>query len=542
MHTLVVQAADKSGRPDNGDEIFVFNADNPLLFEEIDEFASTFCHGTARFSMPAGHYWAVADFLTGRTSGNRPAYTQRLVVLPQFTVSGRTTTVPLSARAATSEASFTTPRPTRPGFTIWTIARYGPHKSRSGVESNSLFGPLWISPLRTKHTIGTLISTTETTRSSPSAGGASYYYLLDYVSPPDVIPPQHFLVNPASLATVHQRFFSTARQQISWEVAGGDQEQIHDPFTILGVSGRRTIPGTQTLYFTGGTEFAWKSLSETVSAPLTGDASRPYSLLAGQNLTENFGEVPLHPQPNVQLAASSFAAEFPQMPSAFRSGNDLFFVVNPFSDSSNDFGHVNLIQSVGHYALRQNGKQIADGSFFGFVHVKVSPQPSSITLSASSTEKHPAGLSPHTFTVWTLRTAAQPRAVVSRAWHCYDARFQWTQRCAVQPLLTLDYQVSRLGLDGVTPAGQQAIFVHVGHIQLARPSAIVSATAQVSFDAGKTWQPATVTRVSAGNYRVTFSAPASGDVTLRFMASDAAGGSISDTITNAYAVGPPAIP
>jgi hypothetical protein len=71
----------------------VFSADNfnrhadPFLNENI----SFFYPGTARYSVPAGHYWAIGDFLNfTRTSGSK-----RLVVLPQFSVTGQHTRVRL---------------------------------------------------------------------------------------------------------------------------------------------------------------------------------------------------------------------------------------------------------------------------------------------------------------------------------------------------------------------------------------------------------------------------------------------------------------
>jgi hypothetical protein len=136
-----------------------------------------------------------------------------------------------------------------------------------------------------------------------------------------------------------------------------------------------------------------------------------------------------------------------------------------------------------------------------------------------------------------MRSAPSP-AVVPRSWVCVTLQFNPTRKCVVEPMLTLNYQVRALGLNGIVPAGPQAISVSVGHIQLAPRSAIVSAKAQVSWDNGLFWQPATTTRTSEGTYLVTFNPPAGVDVTLRFAASDAAGGSISETITDAYAVGP----
>jgi hypothetical protein len=142
-----------------------------------------------------------------------------------------------------------------------------------------------------------------------------------------------------------------------------------------------------------------------------------------------------------------------------------------------------------------------------------------------------------TDTTWTMHTNTDQSATVPRSWECTNANFELIKHCAVQPMLTLNYQVSGIGLNGVTPAGPETINVHVGHIEPGPQSAIKSAAALVSWDNGLFWQPATVTRTSAGNYRVSFSPPAGVNVSLKFTATDAAANSISETITDAYAVG-----
>ena len=55
----------------------------------------------------------------------------------------------------------------------------------------------------------------------------------------------------------------------------------------------------------------------------------------------------------------------------------------------------------------------------------------------------------------------------------------------------------------------------------------------MSFDGGKTWHQAAVTG-STGGYTASFTAPAGAKVSLRTGAADAAGGTITETIINAY--------
>ena len=82
MHELTVTGTNQAGRPDTGDEVVVLNAADWRTFGDPVEAVSTFYHGSARYSVPAGTYWAFAWFAgTGKS-----AATLRMDVLPQFTV------------------------------------------------------------------------------------------------------------------------------------------------------------------------------------------------------------------------------------------------------------------------------------------------------------------------------------------------------------------------------------------------------------------------------------------------------------------------
>ena len=50
------------GKPDNGDDVFITSADNVQRFDGLQETDNFFYRGSAKFSVPAGHYWALATF------------------------------------------------------------------------------------------------------------------------------------------------------------------------------------------------------------------------------------------------------------------------------------------------------------------------------------------------------------------------------------------------------------------------------------------------------------------------------------------------
>jgi hypothetical protein len=104
----------------------------------------------------------------------------------------------------------------------------------------------------------------------------------------------------------------------------------------------------------------------------------------------------------------------------------------------------------------------------------------------------------------------------------------------VQPLITFDYAVAGMGLDGIAPAGPQAITVTASHLQLAASPAITTARAQFSLNGGRSWRRAHVRDLGRGRFKVTFAAPRGAGVTLRVTATDTAGNSLTEIIQRAY--------
>jgi hypothetical protein len=63
LKRLTITGSDLAGHPDTGDVVLVYNADNSSLFDDWVESVGVFYHGVAKFSVPAGHYWAIGDFV-----------------------------------------------------------------------------------------------------------------------------------------------------------------------------------------------------------------------------------------------------------------------------------------------------------------------------------------------------------------------------------------------------------------------------------------------------------------------------------------------
>ena len=261
--------------------------------------------------------------------------------------------------------------------------------------------------------------------------------------------------------------------------------------------------------------------------------------------TQGWNAFPLHPTPNVNLLGTG--NPFPVLPTASRAGNTLSLDVAPFGDntpghtgsgfSAGIFGNLGTI--TGRYQLDQDGKQIAGGNAVAaagggpylFLQARLSGKPAAIRFALTAARTGGVyRLSTASRTVWTWRSARRPGARLPAGWLCATL----TQSCAVQPMLTLRYRVRGLALAGSARPGRQLIQLTVGHLQLARAARITGVSAAASADGGQTWQPAMVRSAGGGVFRVMFTAPPGARVSLRVHAADAAGGQITETITDGY--------
>jgi hypothetical protein len=170
-----------------------------------------------------------------------------------------------------------------------------------------------------------------------------------------------------------------------------------------------------------------------------------------------------------------------------------------------------------------------------YTQVKLSPRPSTVRFGLDAARTGPAyRLSSRSHTEWTWRSAHDPGGKLPGYWACSypaDPSAPPPRRCAVEPMMTLLYHVHRLALNGTARPGRQVMDIAAGHLQSARASRITGVSVQVSADAGATWRPASVTRRSRNTFRAVFAAARGAYMTLRVRATDAAGGSITETIT-----------
>jgi hypothetical protein len=94
MYSLTIKGFSLAGTPDTGDLVQLFNVDDTTLISG-QAGAGVFHDGVVKYSVPAGHYFAVAEF---GGSGHTPG--SHFVILPQFSVTGNRTLRTSAADAA----------------------------------------------------------------------------------------------------------------------------------------------------------------------------------------------------------------------------------------------------------------------------------------------------------------------------------------------------------------------------------------------------------------------------------------------------------
>jgi hypothetical protein len=217
--------------------------------------------------------------------------------------------------------------------------------------------------------------------------------------------------------------------------------------------------------------------------------------------------------------------------------------VDPFADNDPAHGGVeddnpppNVTESASQ-VLYQNGKPVAVDQPTGLY--AVTPSPASFRMVVDTVRKSPYfTLSTKAHTEWTFRSShADGSGQLPAGWECDLAGLT---DCAVTPLMMARYDLPQ-SMSDRHPAGATSFVLTVAHLQGGPELPVTSATVSVSYDDGATWQPTKVTDVGDSHFRVSYTTPAvkatNGFVALKLSAVDASGGTITQTISRAYALG-----
>ena len=551
MRTVSLDANDIAGKPADTGVGFLYNTEDGNILDPNENY-NYFAGGTAKFSAPDGTYSALGLFWTVDADNNLTEV--RFSAQPEFPVSADTT-VRVDAAKANSEVTWVTPRPALlddNGFLFRRAAKTGP---AFAVDYDAGPGvPIRVSPTTKPVRSGALQTYPYSRLISPPGLGVPYEYQLQKVTT-GTIPRQRYVVAAKDVATIDATYYS--------ELSTTGLRQRAGMFSFEDSGGRAShpiaTPRHQTEYVSASPDLYWfGGFSKYIQpGPFQSWEGGQYEVFhryqPGQTLTEGWNRFPLHPAGQVALLPMDDGFT-PAIPAATRNGDAVRFTITPFSDNQpghTGFGYYGDSRDTitGHYTITQDGKVLADGdpvptSADAFIMQQpVGTGPSTLGLTLDAGRVGPMYLqSTATHTEWTWKSGHVEGAQLPPALACQLVKGGPPDRaCAVEPLLTLGYAVGSLRPDGSTLVGPQGLDLTVGHLQQTAASAIAGATVQFSTD-GTTWQDATVTAQGGGVFHAAFTATASdfrgGYVSLRVTSSDAAGATVSETITRAYRISP----
>ncbi|MBV9843888.1 MAG: hypothetical protein JOZ47_02275 [Kutzneria sp.] len=557
MHTLTVNANDPTGRSDDGDTVFAYNIDDGTRFGDPNESAAQLSGGAAKFSVPEGNYSVLALFASTDAEGDVTGV--RIVSQPQIAVTADTATR-LDADRATSQVTWVTPRPALlddGGFFFRRADVAG--RGFSLDIANGPGVPVWVAPTNEPVSIGELQTYPYDRLISPPAPGKPYEYQLQKATT-GVIPEQRYVVSAADLVTVNANYYS--------EVNSVGYRQRAGMYAFEREGNVRSghpldLPRTQTEYLLGDPDVLWYGGTAKYYEEMPGftawygaqyDTARTYR--AGETVGEGWNKFPLHPAGAASLLNPS-STRWITVPPVVRAGDEVSITLVPFSD--NQPGHTGMgyygekrDTFTGAYEIDQNGATVAAGDPTASGHgarefttkVTLTPDRATARLVLDATRTGPMYTqSTRSHTEWTWTSTHQQGSTLPDAFVCAPRRpgVPPDRSCAVEPLLTLGYDVQGMSFAGGVGNGAQGVDVTVGHLQQSTASPITGASLRYSTDDGKTWLDATTTSTGDGTFHAAFDASApdyhGAYLSLRTTATDSAGSRIDETLVDAYRLG-----
>jgi hypothetical protein len=206
--------------------------------------------------------------------------------------------------------------------------------------------------------------------------------------------------------------------------------------------------------------------------------------------------------------------------SSTRYSGFLVFNVQPWADGGAGHAGYQQFDDTKHLVVTQDGQVVADSEWAQAAIEGVGDGDQRYTLDLTA-ERDPSvyRYSPRTHTVWQVHSPAITDGLATMD---------------LMPLLNVDLDV-RTDLANTVPGGAQSVGVSVHHVPGAVGAGKVGRpTVWVSYDDGRRWTAAKVTIAADGSTVARFTAPRTGNVSLRVSAKDDAGNAITQDVIRAY--------
>jgi hypothetical protein len=501
MAPLHVTALDHEGKPVQVAEIVVINTDDPARAQ----WDGLMFAGDSRISVPAGHYSvAVAAFETD-AKGN-PTETELLSV-SDVTVPAAGTTVAVDGRGA-APVSFTTPLPSVDSATVVGWSR-GVGTKLITMDIGAMAGTRFYVGQAAKPKYGTLQYSVAGRRVSPAAAVAPYSYALMVPKTDSIGANQTYPVAASGLATVDDTFVTDQPSQdaLTWDDFVLHGEGPGNPALPTVPYVPVHAPSSDRRYVSTDASFDYEGTFDP-NGTYVDNLDRTLALKAGQHVSLTWRGGVIAPAP-ATVDGPCFLC---------RDGDTLHGVGVMDTDASGDIGQ----WSDGPTTLAQDGKQIYSGGTLGYAFDQ--------KLAAGKHHYLYAIDATHDTGVSALSTHSQI------SWG-----FDSTTSTGPVPILFAGADFTEDDHDNIAP-GKASVTVTFQHQAGAADPDVTAATVDVSYDDGKTWQPAAVSLTDGHHARGAFTVPAdtkAGYLAIRFHGVDKAGSTLDETVHHAALVNAP---
>ncbi len=536
QYTLDVHVKPPAGVTPDQNWLFVVNVDDARTFNN----AFVFTGDDQRVSVPKGHYILMAQAISVPTTDGAP-YRDWLAFTADVTVNGDGQTAVVDTSRATASPYPTFSNLPRPVTEQSMNLAYGISDDRGQLAVN-LDGSRDPSVEDFVQSVqggrhGKISTVAWAQLDGPSSAPDPYSYYLAQAHANEVVGDERINVPQSDLATVQAHYYGDGRALVGF---GGRDVVL--PYLNPGfLSDGETpgAPGVRSEYVYSPPDATWVTDAQQELpdwSAVIGELTQARAFRAGQTYREDFFRGPLAPGAFSQPGP----AAWPYC-QACRTATTMQLGVTAFNDS--DPSHIGWPfggspdQADQHMQVRQDGAVIFDQDFAFYGRAP------SFETAAGDHDYQVIGSydgaadgqvrSTHASTEWDFRSTGADRDVPS-GWVC-DA--DPATPCTVLPMMTVSYAMPT-SLTGAVAPGASSFVVTVGHVQAAAATPITGLSFGVAVD-GSDFTPQQVRPLGGGRYLVTVVNPAltaGTGMSVQLHATDAAGGSITQTVQTAYTI------
>lgn len=531
LHILQLSVNGLTGKPVDFASVFLVDTDQVRRVQTFVPVSS----GIGRIAVPAGNYTALGLFDDVDSNGNLTALRTVVQYINVPDAPGAASAT-INESLATTPVTVTTPKPANADYELTTFLTVDASGSAGASFASIDFGappPTYINPAPAP-TVGKLDYVVTWGGAAPTASD-NYRYDLAFGSANGIPANQNYAVTDSQVATVHEQFSADPAAGPVGSLLNGPSDPLLAHFGGDAIGYGTPMPGTLTDYLGNGDGGGWSQDAYTPNGlAFFGDAK---AFTAGHTYAETWAHGPVAAGLR-QYTGSQFCL-------VCSAGGNLQLGVDAVGDSDpSHSGQLFTNVTSSHFTLYRDGGVVFDQA--GYDGARLTNMPTTPGTYRAVFDLSLAGVpgfSQSTVTHTDLTIPYNPNPGPDNALPADSSCFGGTAStpCEILPMLTLNYQLAS-DRTNTSTSPVQVLKLGVGHASYdgaGSHAPIRSASVQISFDGGKTWKSVPVIGFD-GSYVALWANPVSAsgtDPSIKVTATDVIGGSISQTITNAYTIG-----